>query len=82
MDRRTGRDKWIEENGDKRYITNSNGKEFTFNEYIDFLFDEENIGECDICPEYRADDGWCGNHPCGQQHCVVRIHCEHAQRGY
>lgn len=74
------RAEYIEKNGDKEYITNKYGKEFTRNEYLEFLYNEKNIGQCDICPEYSGDNGWCGNLPCGQQHCFVRLHCEANKR--
>lgn len=43
--------------------------------YIDFMYNPENIGHCDKCPENRGFSDWQGCLPCGQQHCWVRVHC-------
>ena len=54
-----------------------NGKEIEVNDYIDFMYNEKNIGHCSQCPENRD----CGNGPngnvlpCGQYNCWVRLHC-------
>lgn len=45
--------------------------------YLDFLYDEKNIGQCKNCPENkefsRGDDG--NVLPCGQYHCWMSVHC-------
>lgn len=43
--------------------------------YIEFMYNPDNIGNCENCP---ANDGFEGL-PCGQQNCWVRIHVESAQ---
>lgn len=45
--------------------------------YLDFMYDINNIGRCQNCPEnigYQP----IGKLPCGQYHCWVRLHCEGA----
>ena len=48
----------------------------TNEQYMDFMYNRENIGSCEGCPENRGDDGHEANgHPCGQQNCWVSVHC-------
>jgi hypothetical protein len=42
-------------------------------EYLARLYNPENILRCDGCPENRGESWNCL--PCGQQHCVVDVHC-------
>lgn len=47
-----------------------------FEEYVEFMYDSENICKCENCPENIGCDSWGGNLPCGQQRCWVTCHCE------
>lgn len=47
-------------------------------EYKDFMYNSSNIGNCSDCPENFGHSGHeCNGHPCGQQNCWVKCHCEH-----
>ena len=54
------------------YIRNVYGVSFTQNEYIRFMYSENNIGNCGHCPE---NNGGKGPRPCNQQNCWVSCHC-------
>lgn len=45
-------------------------------EYVEFMYDSENVHNCENCPENIECDSWGGNLPCGQQRCWVTCHCE------
>lgn len=49
------------------------GAEFTHAEASEFLFNPCNSMNCVKCPENRGMDE---NLPCGQQDCLVDVHCE------
>lgn len=40
-------------------------------EYCDFMFNENNIMNCNECPENQDFDSWENKLPCGQQNCWV-----------
>lgn len=44
-------------------------------EYIKFMYNEENSHNCENCPENNDFDDWQGRLPCGQWHCWVDCHC-------
>lgn len=52
-----------------------------FQEYLKFMTDPENIGNCDECPENQDFDAWQNRKPCGQQNCWVACHVK-AMREY
>ncbi len=54
------------------YTRNVYGVSFTQNEYIKFMYSENNIGNCKHCPE---NNGGKGLHPCNQPNCWVSCHC-------
>lgn len=54
------------------YTKNVYGVSFTQNEYIKFMYSENNIGNCEHCPENNSGKGL---HPCNQQNCWVSCHC-------
>ena len=54
------------------YTRNVYGVSFTQNEYIKFMYSENNIGNCEHCPE---NNGGKGLHPCNQPNCWVSCHC-------
>lgn len=43
--------------------------------YIRWMYDPDNEGRCESCPENHGFDSWGGNLPCGQQNCWVTCHC-------
>ena len=43
-------------------------------EYCDFMFNENNIMNCNQCPENKDFDSWESKLPCGQQNCWVYCH--------
>ena len=45
-------------------------------DYKNFMFNSDNIRNCENCPENRDFDDWQDRLPCGQWHCWVAIHCE------
>lgn len=49
----------------------------TNQEYIKFMYNPENICNCDSCPENKGHDGNGFDHryPCDQQNCWVECHC-------
>ena len=55
-------------------------------DYRNFMYDENNIGNCDNCPENvgRYNHEYIRQYPCGQQHCWVEEYCksvvEHGRR--
>lgn len=49
--------------------------EYTEN-YLAFMYNEDNIHNCSECPENRNEDSWGGKLPCGQQNCWVKAHCQ------
>jgi hypothetical protein len=57
------------------YTKNINGKSFLRIDCLKFMFNPENIYNCDDCPENRGFDGWENKKPCGQQVCWVISHC-------
>lgn len=62
----------------ERYVGAKVTKKY-IEEYTAFMYNPENIGNCDECPENRdmvQGSGYiCG--PCGQQNCWVTCHCQH-----
>lgn len=42
--------------------------------YVNFMYNPDNAGDCDSCPENR-DMGGNGQLPCGQYNCWVDCHC-------
>lgn len=44
-------------------------------EYVDFMYNKDNIRNCECCPENRNFDDWQDRYPCGQWRCWVYIHC-------
>lgn len=46
----------------------------THEEYVKFMFNEENSHNCESCPE---NCGFRNNLPCGQQNCWVDVHCNY-----
>ena len=54
------------------YTRNVYGVSFTQNEYIKFMYSENNIGNCEHCPE---NNGGKGLQPCNQPNCWVSCHC-------
>ena len=44
-------------------------------EYISFMYNPENVGKCDACPENKGYDDWQDRKPCGQWDCWVAVHC-------
>ena len=46
-------------------------------DYKDFMYNPENVGHCEGCPENRDFSSWPGHRlPCGQFHCWVAVHCD------
>lgn len=43
-------------------------------EYCDFMFNENNIMNCNECPENQDFDSWENKLPCGHQNCWVYCH--------
>lgn len=39
-----------------------------------FLYDADNIQNCENCPHNIECDGWQGRYPCGQWNCWVALH--------
>lgn len=48
----------------------------TNEEIIEFLYNKENIRECDGCPYNEGQSDWQNRLPCGQWHCWVELHCD------
>ncbi len=46
-------------------------------EYIEFMCNPNNIGNCENCPERCMNNST--NLPCGQYHCWVELHCEESE---
>ena len=46
----------------------------TNDDIINFLYNEENIHNCDECPYNEDMENY--SYPCGQQSCWVQVHCE------
>lgn len=42
--------------------------------YNEFMYNEENIYNCECCPENKNFNS--RRFPCGQQNCWVKVHCE------
>ena len=42
-------------------------------EYKEFMYNEDNICNCEDCPENNE---MRGKYPCGQQSCWVACHCQ------
>lgn len=42
--------------------------------YCDFMYNENNVGNCEECPHGSETWNQYGR-PCGQQHCWVAAHC-------
>lgn len=53
---------------------NKYGKEFTREEYIEFMFNKDNEFLCSSCP-VNDGNGGNGQLPCGQQNCWVTVSC-------
>lgn len=46
-------------------------------DYQDFMYNPENIEQCDCCPENQGFSSWPGHRlPCGQFNCWVVLHCK------
>ena len=63
------------------YTTNDNGKEFTVQEVLNFLYNADNIGRCDECPYndgYERGAAYIVG-PCGQQNCWVSVHVNYEE---
>lgn len=43
-------------------------------EYLEFMFNADNVENCDNCPENNGFDNWQNRKPCGQQNCWVACH--------
>jgi len=46
----------------------------TNQEIIDFLYNRENIRNCENCPYNNDMDDWQDRLPCGQYRCWVEVH--------
>ena len=58
------------------YTTNAEGMEFTVQEGLNFLYNADNIGNCEECPYndgYERGAAYIVG-PCGQQNCWVSVH--------
>lgn len=57
-------------------------KDFTTEEYFEFMYNPANKFKCDSCPDNRGYSyGWNANvGPCGQQNCWVTMHCKQHPR--
>lgn len=44
--------------------------------YLDFMYNEDNIHNCECCPENRGFSDWQRRYPCGQSKCWVEVHTE------
>lgn len=54
----------------------------TREEYVNFMYNEDNEYNCTECPENDPDRVFgSGRLPCGQQNCWVTCHCRHLDRG-
>ena len=49
------------------------------NDYMAFMFNEENEFNCENCPDNRGFSTWGGNFPCGQQNCWVTCHNQYSE---
>ena len=58
------------------YCKNIHGKEFTVEEYADFMWNGEAY-DCLNCPENRGNKGNTGRYDCGQQSCWLVAHKNH-----
>ena len=48
--------------------------------YLNFMYDPDNVRNCDECPENNGIVNWQGeNLPCGQFHCWVAVHCNQGE---
>ena len=58
-------------------------KEQKRKDYVKFMYNPDNIGNCAECPENRSfvqgSSYICG--PCGQQNCWVDVHCNPEKYG-
>lgn len=61
----------------KTEMVRVNGKEIPLKGYLAFMYNEKNIGRCELCPENIGDTR---RLPCGQQNCWVRCHIEQRER--
>lgn len=43
--------------------------------YKEFMYNKDNIRNCEACPENEGFDDWQGRLPCGQHWCWVTQHC-------
>lgn len=51
-------------------------KEMSFEEVREFLFNPNNVHNCEHCPYNDGFDNWQDRLPCGQWHCWVSLHQE------
>ena len=50
-------------------------REMSKEEYRDFMYNPENVRNCEQCPENQGCDDFQYRLPCGQWHCWVELHC-------
>ena len=48
----------------------------TVQEIKEFLYNKDNVCNCNECPYNEGFDNWEGKLPCGQQNCWVTVHTE------
>lgn len=51
-------------------------------QYLDFMFNVDNVMNCENCPENRQCSSWGGNLPCGQQNCWISVHCDNDENDF
>lgn len=61
-------------------MKNVNGKEFTVEEYRQFMYNMDNAFDCENCPENRGFEEGASRiaGPCGQQNCWVHCNCRNS----
>lgn len=48
-------------------------------DYGEFMYNPDNVHNCEECPANNDFDDWQNRLPCGQWHCWVVLHCERSQ---
>lgn len=69
-------------NDNRNFWDNLSDEEYK-NQYLDFMYNENNYMKCESCPENHGYSVGCGTgsvSPCGQQHCWVECHCKENNR--